>query len=128
MKVLCDTHALAWWLLDDRRLSAKVRTLIIDLGTEVWVSAVSAFEMATKYKLGKWPGIGDLVVNFEAVMARENFAILPLSAAHAKRGGLLDGAHRDPFDRLLAAQSIIERMPLVTADAAFRGFGVETVW
>jgi PIN domain nuclease of toxin-antitoxin system len=128
MRVLFDTHALAWWLLDDRRLSAKIRALIIDPANSVWVSAVTAFEMATKFRIGKWPGVGGLVSDFEAAIAKENFNLLPLSAAHALRGGLLEGAQRDPFDRLLAAQSLVEGLPLATDDPAFKIFGVETIW
>ncbi|MBI2719865.1 MAG: type II toxin-antitoxin system VapC family toxin [Rhizobiales bacterium] len=128
MRILCDTHTLAWWLLDDRRLSQTMRALIIEPGNQVLVSAVSAFEMATKFRIGKWPDIGNLVGRFEEAVASENFEILPLSPSHAIRGGLLDGAHCDPFDRLLAGQSLVEGIPLVTSDAAFKAWGVETVW
>ena len=128
MRVLFDTHALAWWLLDERRLSPTIRALTIDPDTEVWISSVSAFEMATKFRIGKWPDVGDLVREFESAIFAENFQLLSINASHARTGGLLESTHRDPFDRLLAAQSIIEAMPLVTSDPAFRAFGVVTVW
>lgn len=128
MKVLCDTHALAWWLLDDARLSGRVRTLIIDTNNEIWVSAISAFEIATKHRIGKWPDAGEIARDFENAVTAEGFKILPVTVAHACRGGLLTGVHRDPFDRLIAAQSLTENMQLMTRDAEFRMFGVETVW
>ncbi len=128
MKALFDTHALAWWLLKDERLPVKVYSLVADPENQIWVSSVSAFEMATKFRIGKWPGIGELARNFEIAIRAENFMLLPVNVLHATRGGLLEGAHRDPFDRLLAAQSIVEGMPLVTSDSAFKAFGVEAVW
>ena len=128
MRVLFDTHVLAWWLLDNSRLSPRVRELIIDPANDVMVSTVSAFEMATKYRIGKWPDIGGLVKEFETAVRAENFQLLPIGASHALRGGLLDGSHRDPFDRLLAAQSLVENIPLVTSDPVFKAFGVEVVW
>ncbi len=123
MRVLFDTHALAWWLLDDIRLSVKVRTLIIDPDCEVWVSAVSAFEIATKYRIGKWPEAGAIANNFEAAVTTENFRVLDLTAAHAKMAGLMAGEHRDPFDRLIAAQAMVEKLPVATGDPAFKAFG-----
>ncbi len=128
MKVLFDTHALAWWLLDDVRLSPKVRTLIIDPDCEVWVSAISAFEIATKYRIGKWPEAGAIANNFEVAVSAENFRVLELTAIHARLAGLMAGEHRDPFDRLIAAQALVEKLPLATGDPAFKTFGVETVW
>lgn len=128
MKALLDTHALAWWLLQDERLPADVYSLIADPENQIWVSSVSAFEMATKFRIGKWPGIGELAKNFETAIRAENFLLLPIEASHATRGGLLEGSHRDPFDRLIAAQSLVEGVPLVTNDRAFKEFGVETAW
>ena len=84
--------------------------------------------MATKFRIGKWTSIGGLLDDFEMAIRAERFASLPVNAAHALRGGLLAGRHRDPFDRLLAAQSLVEGFPLVTNDQAFKEFGVDTVW
>ena len=92
------------------------------------MSAVSAFETATKYRIRKWNDIRDLAIGFEAAVVAEGFEMLSILAKHASRGGILQGTHRDPFDRLLAAQSLIEDMPIVTNDPAFRAFGVETLW
>lgn len=128
MKVLLDTHAIAWWLLDDQRLSRKAHSIITDPDNQIWVSSISAFEIATTFRIGKWPDIGDLARNFETAIRSENFVLLPVTAAHGTRGGLLEGHRRDPFDRLLAAQSLGEQLPLVTFDPVFKAFGVETVW
>lgn len=128
MKVLCDTHALAWWLLDDRRLSAAARAILIEPDNQISVSAVSAFEIAIKHRIGKWPDAGNLIKDFHGIVERQGFRLLHIDAFHALRGGLLPGNHRDPFDRLLAGQSLVEVLPLVTNDAAFAAFGVEMVW
>jgi len=92
------------------------------------VSAVSAWEIATKVRLGRLPAAADLVQDFVADLARQRIRILDVSADHGIRAGSLPGPHRDPFDRMLAAQAEIEGMPLVTADPAFRQFNVRTVW
>jgi PIN domain nuclease of toxin-antitoxin system len=128
LRALLDTHTLAWWLLDDRRLSEAALQVTADPENEIWVSAVSAFEAATKYRIGKWSDIRDLATSFEAAVLAEGFELLAISAQHASRGGLLEGVHRDPFDRLLAAQSLIEGIPIVTNDPAFAVFGAEVVW
>ena len=128
MKVLLDTHAVAWWLLDSGRLTRKSHAVIADPDNEIWVSSVSAFEMATKFRIGKWPNIGGLVQNFESAIKAENFLLLSINAAHAAHGGMMASPHRDPFDRLLAAQAILDGMMLVTNDPVFKVFGVEVLW
>jgi PIN domain nuclease of toxin-antitoxin system len=128
MQVLFDTHTLAWWLMDSNRLPQTARSVIENPANSVAISAISAFEMATKYRIGNWPDIGPLVKNFELFVAREGFELLPLTTVHALRAGLLPDAHRDPFDRLLAGQSLAEGLPLMTNDVAFTAMGVETVW
>ena len=128
MKILFDTHALAWWLLDDARLSGRVRAMITDTGNEIWVSAISAFEIATKHRIGKWPDAGEIARDFENAVIAEGFKILPVTVAHACRGGLLTGVHRDPFDRLIAGQALVEGLPLATSDGAFIGFGIPILW
>ena len=127
MRLLLDTHVLAWWVLDTDALSSKARSAIA-VSARTLVSAVSAFEMANKHRLGKWHGIGDFITDFVPAMQRENFDVLALTSDHAIRAGLLPGPHRDPFDRLLAAQALTENLVLVTRDPIFAGFGVETLW
>ena len=128
MKLLLDTHALAWWLLDDKRLSARARDLIGDPENQIFASAVSAFEAATKHRLGKWPEIGPLTTAFEEVIVGQNFGIVPISARHAGHAGALRWDHRDPFDRILTAQAQIEDMGLVTNDRRLAGFAVDIIW
>lgn len=128
MRLLLDTHALAWWLLDDPHLPLRVRELIANPDNDVFASAVSAFEAATKYRIGKWNDIGPLATSFEATMTSLGYPVLNISATHAGRAGLMAGDHRDPFDRLLAAQAEIEEMALVTNDPAFEMFPVQSVW
>jgi PIN domain nuclease of toxin-antitoxin system len=95
---------------------------------EIFVSAVSAVELATKVRLGKLPEAAVLTHTLAATLAEQQFLHLPVTLEHGRIAGLLPGAHRDPFDRILAAQSLLEHLPLVTADPALRGFGIEVVW
>jgi PIN domain nuclease of toxin-antitoxin system len=128
MKVLLDTHALLWWFTDDPRLSARVRALIGDLDNEILISAASAWEIATKHRLGKLEEAAEAVIRFEELVSADGFTHLPISHRHGLRAGLYHVAHRDPFDRMLAAQAQIESVPLVTLDPAFRQFDIATLW
>ncbi len=128
MKYLLDTHALVWWLMDDPRLSAAARTAVTNGDNEIAASAVSAFEIATKHRLGKWPEVGTLCADFVTYVMAERFVLLPVEPSHALLAGQLTGDHKDPFDRLLAAQSKLESLTLVTADKAFNVFDVECLW
>lgn len=110
------------------RLSANARAAIEGESAEIYVSAVSAMELAIKVRLGKLPEAALLTHRLGESLAEQGFLPLPISIEHGRLGGLLPGNHRDPFDRLLAAQSIIESLPIVTSDAAFAAFGVEVVW
>jgi PIN domain nuclease of toxin-antitoxin system len=124
--LLLDTHALLWWATGDEALGGKVRRLIGDDGTRVFVSAATAWEIATKVRLGRltWASAESV----ESYCAGQGFDLLPISFAHAERAGAWPQDHGDPFDRMLAAQSEIERLPLATNDRALRAFGVEVVW
>jgi PIN domain nuclease of toxin-antitoxin system len=125
-RVLLDTHALIWWAIADKRLSKKVRRLIENEATTVVVSAATAWEIATKVRLGKltWTDRGSL----EAYCAEQRFEILSVTFAHAERAGSWPQLHGDPFDRMLAAQSAIEGITLATNDAKILEFGVEAIW
>jgi PIN domain nuclease of toxin-antitoxin system len=128
VKLLLDTHALLSWCADDPRLSAAARAAIGHSEHEVLVSAASAWEIATKARLGKLAGVERLLSDFAALMAADHFTLLPMSHAHALLAGSFAQAHRDPFDRMLAAQALIEDAQLVTNDAALDAFGVRCVW
>lgn len=128
MRVLLDTHALLWWLFDDPRLSETVRGLLMDPATEVFASAASGWEIATKHRLGKLASAGALVQDMCGWLEKAGFDELPITLAHAGRAGSWPQPHRDPFDRMLAAQSVIESLPLVSRDQALRAFGVTLIW
>ena len=124
--ILLDTHALLWWATSDRALSKKVKRLLSNEDTRVFVSAASAWEIATKVRLGKLTWQSPLSV--EAYCIAQNFDRLPVTFAHSARAGSWPEPHGDPFDRLLAAQSEIEGLRLATNDPKIRVFGVDTIW
>ena len=125
--LLLDTHALIWWAAGARTLSAKVRRLMEDDTTIVLVSAASAWEIATKVRLGRLTWNVD--ESIESYCRGQRFELLPMSFAHCEYAGALAAEHGDPFDRMLVAQSRIEGVPLATNDRALRAsFDVEVVW
>jgi PIN domain nuclease of toxin-antitoxin system len=128
MKALVDTHALLWWLFDDRRLSGRARQVMEDGANEILVSSASGWEIMTKYRLGKLPHAGEAVRDLRGAVQRAGFEPLPISLEHAIEAGRLASPHRDPFDRMLAAQSRLERIPLITDDKGFASLVVSTLW
>ena len=128
MRLLLDTHALIWWLLDTERLPDVARTAIADPANEVLVSAVSAIEVTTKFRSGKLPFAQDLAENLEIAVATERFRTLPITVEHGQLAGLMQIPHKDPFDRLLIAQAQIEQAELVSNEALFDRFGVRRLW
>ncbi len=128
MRLLLDTHVVLWWFLNDPALS---RTAVAAIGAddaEVWVSAVSAIEIANKFRIGKLPEASSLAVEFEADVAQEGFGALPITLRHASLAGRLAFAHKDPFDRLLIAQALVENMTLVSNERVFDATGVSRLW
>ena len=103
MRLLLDTHALLWWWADDAQLSAAARSAIGDRANEVLVSAASAWEIATKQRLGRLSMVAADGAAFERMVSADGFEMLPVTAAHAWRAGALTHVHRDPFDRMLVA-------------------------
>jgi PIN domain nuclease of toxin-antitoxin system len=129
VRLLLDTHALLWALLEPPRLSAAAAALIRDPANEVLVSAATAWEIATKIRLGRLPHAGAVVAAYAAHLARLRADELPVRAHHALLAGRLLVAHRDPFDRMLAAQATLEGALLVTIDPVFGQFpDVQTRW
>ena len=128
MNILLDTHALLWWWSEPMKLSARIRALIADSSTDVIVSAASAWEIATKFRIGKLPSGGRIMEQWMERLAEDRFRELVISARHALRAGSLPGEHRDPFDRMIAAQSIIEGLPVASADVAISALGAERIW
>jgi PIN domain nuclease of toxin-antitoxin system len=128
VRLLLDTHALLWWLDGDRRLSLKARRAIANESNAILVSAASAWEITTKARLGKLPGATDVAADVAGCLAAQGFLSLDITVLHAQRAGSLSAAHRDPFDRMLIAQSQIEDVALVTDDEAFDAFDVRRLW
>lgn len=128
MRVLLDSHALVWLLDGDRRLSKGAREAIEADDAIVCISAATAWEISTKVRLGKWPEAASLSTSLATVMAQFGFVALSVTIDHALTAGLLPGPHRDPFDRMLAAQAAMEGIPLISADPAFRALGTEVLW
>ena len=128
MKLLLDTHALIWRVTGSARLSSVASAAIDDPGNEVLVSAASAWEIATKYRLGKIPEGAAIVAGFVQVTRTLRADLLSMSAEHSLLAGSFAMSHRDPFDRMLAAQAAMESALLVTFDTAFADFPVATLW
>lgn len=128
MRLLLDTHTLLWWLDGNRRLSVRARHAIADPQAEILVSAATVWEITTKARLGKLPGALDVAADVPGCVASQGFSALPISLRHAQRAGTFLNDHRDPFDRMLAAQAQLEGLPIVTNDEAFDGFGVTLLW
>ena len=128
MRALLDTHALLCWLSDDPALTRTARKVIAETNNTLIVSAVSAWEIAIKFRLGKLPTAADLVSDFPALIEREGFQLLAISAEHGIRAGLLPGPHKDPFDRVLIAQSQAENTPIISNEALFESYGVRRLW
>ena len=128
MRLLLDTHAFLWWLDGDRRIPTRIRRLVGDPRNEVLVSAATAWELTTKARLGKLAGAREVAADVAGCIASQGFVALPITVAHAQRAGSMPGPHRDPFDRMLAAQSLLESVPLVSSDPAFPSLGVAPLW
>jgi PIN domain nuclease of toxin-antitoxin system len=128
MASLLDTHALIWWLEGDPRVSQRLRERLSSADEDVFVSAASAWEIATKARLGKLAPPKLLLADFPEAIETLGFLPLPIDLRHGQEAGQLPGEHRDPFDRMLAAQSRVEGLTLVSADPAFKALGVAALW
>ncbi len=126
MKVLIDTHVLLWGIQDAGKVSVRVRELLP--AADVWISVVSLWEIMTKVQIGKLV-LPDPVGDYLAEKLKMNgVSILPLTFSHVRRLSGIPLHHRDPFDRILIAQSMEENLPLVTSDTAFEQYSVRTIW
>lgn len=129
MRLLLDTHALLWALAEPERLSKRAASYLRDASTGVLVSAASAWEIATKLRLGKLAGAEPIVAGYAAHLRTLRAEELPVTSEHALVAGGFELEHRDPFDRILAAQALLEGVPLLTNDRAFRLFtDLKTIW
>ncbi len=128
LPLLLDTHALLWWLDGDHNLSQPARQAIGDAHRVVFISAASAWEIATKVRIGKLPDAVYVAEHFAPILDDQAFRQLPITIEHARHAGLMPGAHRDPFDRMLIAQAQIEGLILVSNETLFDRFGVQRLW
>lgn len=128
MRLLLDTHAFLWWLIDSPRLSEAARQAIAAETNEVAVSAATAWEIATKYRLGRLPGVEPVALDIAGTITSQNFEQMPITVADAARAGALPGPHRDPFDRMLVAQALLRNLALVSIDSVMDQYGVQRLW
>jgi PIN domain nuclease of toxin-antitoxin system len=128
LRLLLDTHALIWWMAGAEPLSAAARTATDAAGNTVFVSAASTWEIATKYRIGKLDAVASFVVDIEVAIEEQGFYGLPVSLRHGQLAGELPGPHRDPFDRMLIAQAMLEDMVLVSNEQLFDSYGVRRLW
>lgn len=128
MRVLVDTHVFLWWVEGDRALPAKARAALADQENECLISMVSAWELAIKAGLGKLKLALPVKRYVVEHVAANGFRMLDIQMAHVGRVETLDPHHGDPFDRLLIAQALEEKLPVVTADPVFRKYGVKRIW
>ena len=127
---LIDTHALIWWWDESSKLSADTRRIMTDSTNRILVSAATAWEIATKVRVGRLPVMAPAMEgrNFAEWVVEDGFEHLAITHDHCLKAGLLPGVHRDPFDRLIAAQGLLEDLTVITRDAAIGSFGCRTLW
>ena len=123
-----DTHAFIWWVNGSERLQSRARRAIEDDGNVVFVSAASAWEIATKYRLGRLPGVDEIVPDIVGAIADQGFQGLPVTVEEAVQAGGLPGTLRDPFDRMLIAQALSRNLVLISNESIFDPYGVRRMW
>jgi PIN domain nuclease of toxin-antitoxin system len=128
MQLLLDTHTFLWWLAGDEALSAAARTAIAGEGNTIFVSAASAWEIAAKHRIGKLPNVAAIVTDLDQEAVDQGFVGLPISLRHAQVAASLPGPHRDPFDRMLIAQAMLEKLVIVSNEQPFDAYGVARLW
>ena len=128
MRVLLDTHAFLWWLSDSEKISTAAFHAIVDESNDIVVSAASAWEIATKFRIGKLPGCEAVATDVAGHIRRQGIEELAIGVADAERAGRLPGRHRDPFDRMLAAQALARDLVIISADRMFDDYNVNRLW
>ena len=128
MRLLLDTHAFIWWLAGSERLPVIVRRAIEDEANDKLISAASAWEIATKHRLGKLPSAAAIAEDIAGAIAGEGFQELPITVEDAARAGSLPGLHRDPFDRMLIAQALMHNLVFISNESLFDQYGVRRLW
>ena len=126
---LLDTHSFLWAVSEGQELSDNAKKAIESMDMPLFVSAISAYEIMNKYRIGKLPGYADVAEKFRDILKELGADELPVSMQHAHYAGEFEWGHRDPFDRLLAAQASIENLTLITNDSTFNSLPwVTTLW
>ena len=128
MRTLLDTHAFLWWVTDSERLSGIAHSVIADESNDIVVSAASAWEISTKFRLGKLPEADAAAFDIAGIIVSQGFEELAINVTEAERAGRLPGPHRDPFDRMLIAQALAHDLAVVSIDATFDRYGVNRLW
>lgn len=128
VKLLLDTCSLLWWWSEPEKLTNRSLALLRDPANAVWVSAASAWEISTKTRIGRYPDGIRIMEQWSDRLAADGFKELAISCAHALKAGALIGEHRDPFDRMIAAQGIAEGLPVVSGDEGISALGAERIW
>ena len=128
MKAILDTHAFLWWITDSDDISQEAREIISDAQNELFLSAASAWEIAIMTQLGRLEFVGDPEKVIPEQLSLNRITGLPIQISHALYVHRLPNLHRDPFDRLLVAQSWLEEMPIITRDPDIVQYNVETIW
>lgn len=128
MRLLLDTHAFLWFVLNDPQLSTGAQSLLIDPANDVLLSPASYWEIAIKVRLGKLNLHAPYDDFLQRGLAGNDFDILPIEPRHTSVLTSLPLHHRDPFDRLLIAQAIVEAIPIVGMDTAFDAYGIRRLW
>ena len=125
---MLDAHTLIWWLAGDPSLSADAKAAIIDPENEVFVSAASAWEIATKYRIGRLPRAAALALDVSGALASQGFIELPITVLQGQTAGSRPGPHRGPFDRMLIAQATLVGLVLVSNETVFDRYAVRRLW
>ena len=128
MQLLLDTPAFFWWFSGSSRLSLPARQAIADDSNNVMVSAASVWEIATKHRIGKLPDAEALTLDITGAIAGQNFTELPITVEDVARAGALPSPHRDPFNRMLIAQSLARNPVLISNESVFDRDGVRRLW
>lgn len=128
MRILLDTHAYLWWIIGSARLSTAAYDAITNSGNEVFFSAASAWEIATKHRLGRLPEADSVIQNILASIEAAGFEELPITVRDGELAGSLPNYHQDPFDRIIIAQALIRNLAIVSNERIFDQYGVNRIW
>ncbi|EFK96836.1 conserved hypothetical protein [sediment metagenome] len=126
--MLLDTHIFLWWLFNDKRLPINIKNHIQDIENKIYGSAASVWEISTKFRIGKLPEASTVANDVTYWIKKAGFQPLSITTEHAQLAGSWKAAHRDPFDRMLAAQSKIENLPLASTDVLMKSFDIKIIY